>query len=678
MSNPFFKDFTAKYGAIPFDQIRLEHFLPAIEKALETARRKVKLIKENPEAPNFNNTMLALQEADEDLIAPTSVYYHLESAESDNEFKALSDVISPMIAEYQTEVSTDEMIFQRVKVVYDNRSKLGLTPEQLRLVEVSYKGFVRNGALLEGEQKEEFKNIEQELSKLSPQFSKNFLNATNAFSYHTTDEADIAGLPKTALEAATMRAKQKGFKQGWLFNLQFPSSNAVQTYCNNRELRKKIYLASNSRSFNDEFDNQENILKMVNLRDRKAKLLGYKNYAHYILEERMAETTETVFSFLNRIYEIAMPVAKKEVEEIRQYAKRLDGIDELMPWDLSYYGEKLKLEKFGFDTEQLRPYFKAENCVQGLFRVAEKLYGLRFVENTELPKWHKDVKVYEVFEGENSFVGLLYIDLYPRETKNGGAWMDCLKSQGLFRGKVERPHVIIVGNLTPSTEATPSLLSLEDVETLFHEFGHALHGLLSNCTYAGLASPRVEWDFVELPSQIMENWVLEEEALSLFAFHYQTGEVMPKELIEKVKSAQNYMKGWSNIRQLTFGMLDMDWYTADPATITDVKAFEANSIEKLRILPKIDSTCLSTILTHIFSGGYSAGYYSYKWAEVLDADAFGKFKETGVFNPQTAKSFRENVLARGNTEPPMDLFTKFRGRKPDPDAMLIRDGLLKK
>jgi len=678
MTNPFFKPWTTKHGAVPFDEIKLEHFMPAIEGALEVARQDLKKIKENPETPNFNNTILALEAINDYLHPPNRIYSHLEGAESDNEFKALADKISPLMSQYETEVTTDDVIFQKVKAVFDNMSTQNLSAEQKRLTEVYYKEFVRNGALLSDAKKEELKEIEQQLSTLSPQYAKNNLNATNAFSYHTTDEADIAGLPKTALEAAADRAKQKGFSQGWLFNLQAPSAIAVQTYCSNRDLRKKVYLASNSRSFNDEFDNQEIVLKMINLRDKKAKLLGYQNYAQYVLENRMAETNETVLNFLNRIYDIAMPVAIKEVEEISQYAKRTDGIEELMPWDLSYYGEKLKLEKFGFDTEQLRPYFKAENCVNGLFKVAERLYGLRFIETTQIPIWHKDVKVYEVFEGADSFVGLLYIDLYPRETKNGGAWMDNLKPQGLFNGKVERPHVIIVGNLTPSTEATPSLLSLDDVETLFHEFGHALHGLLSNCTYTSISSPRVLWDFVELPSQIMENWVLEEEALALFAFHYQTGEVMPKELIEKVKSAQNYMKGWQNIRQLTFGLLDMAWYTVNPTTIANVKEFEANAIEKLRILPKIDNTCLSTMLGHIFSGGYSAGYYSYKWAEVLDADAFGKFKETGVFNKETAKSFRENVLARGNSEPPMDLFVKFRGRKPDPDAMLVRDGLLKK
>jgi len=674
--NPFFTDWKTKYQAIPFDLIKLEHFMPAIEEYLKQAREKAKALKDSSETPNFENTILALEQVSEDLERPIQVYYNLLSTESDNEFKTLAEKIGPMLSKFSSEINMDDVIFAKVKSVYDNQDKEDLTSEQKMILDNKYSDFVRNGALLNDEKKKELEEIDKQLSVLSPQFSKNVLNATNAFSYHTTEKSEVDGIPENDLKAAEFRAKQKGHESGWLFNLQMPSMIPVLNFAKNRELRKKISMASGTRCTCGEFDTRDIIKKTINLRYQRARLLGYKNHSEYILEKRMAENPDTVTSFLERIFEVAMPVAKKELDEVKQFAKQIDGLNDIMPYDFSYYSEKLKKEKFGFEAEELKPYFKVENCVKGIFTVAEKLYGLRFVRNTEYPVYHKDVEVYEVYENQNDFVGLFYIDLFPRETKNGGAWMSDMKVQGLRNGKQERPHILIVGNFTPSTEDTPSLLTLMELETLYHEFGHALHGLLSNVTYTTLASPNVYWDFVELPSQIMENWVLEDETLALFAHHYQTGELIPKELVEKVKASQNFNKGYQNIRQLNFGFLDMSYYNQNPEKITDVIQFENEVLKKLRLLPALDGVCISTCFSHIFAGGYSSGYYSYKWAEVLDADAFEKFKEEGIFNRETAKSFRENILAKGGTMHPMELYKAFRGRKPDPDAMLRRDGLL--
>lgn len=676
MSNPFFTQRTTKYGAVPFHLIKFEHFMPAIEEFFKQAREKIDILKLNTAPPDFENTIIALESATEDIEEPIRIYFNLLSAESDNEFKTLAEKISPMLSQFSDEISMDEVIFSKVKAVYEQKENLPLNPEQKKLLEDCYKGFVRNGALLDPDKKKELQEINSQLSVLSPQFQKNVLNATNAFSYHTTDPDEVKGIPENDLKAAEFRAKQKSHESGWLFNLQAPSMVPVMTYADNRELRKKISLASGKRCIGDEFDTRDIIIKTAKLRYQRAKILGYGSHAEYVLEKRMAENPQTVHQFLERIYQVAMPVAKKEIEELKAFAKETDGLADFMSFDSGYYSEKLKKQKYGFDENALKPYFKVENCVNGLFLVAEKLYDLRFVKNTEIPVYHSEVEVYEVFEKSNDFVGLLYIDLFPRETKTGGAWMTTFRKQGLQKGKMERPHVSIVGNLTPSTAETPSLLNLREVETLFHEFGHALHALLSNVTYTNLASPDVLWDFVELPSQIMENWVLEPQTLDLFAHHYQTGEVMPAELISKVKAANHFHKGLFNIRQLNFGLLDMAYHDINPENLDDVLAFEDKTLEKLRLLPKIDGVSISTCFGHIFAGGYSAGYYSYKWAEVLDADAFEKFKEDGIFNKDTAKSFRENILARGNTQHPMDLYVAFRGRKPDADAMLRRDGLL--
>jgi len=673
--NPFFQSYNTPFDTIPFDKIRLEHFMPAIEEGLKDARESIQVIKDNPEKPNFDNTILALQINGELLDEVTTVYFNLYGAESNDEFKALAQKISPMLAQFQSQVMTDSELFKRVEKVYKNQE--GLNPEQKRLVEHYYKQFVRNGANLPPEKKKKLEEIDKELSTLSPKFSQNVLKSTNAFELHITDEKDLDGLPEGAKEAAAFTAKKKGKDGGWLFNLQIPSVLPIYKYAKNRKLREKINRAYGARAFNDEFDNREILMRIAQLRQERAELLGYKTHAQYVLEERMAETPETVEGFLERVYSVAFPAAQKEVEEIQKLAKETDDIVDFQTWDSAYYSEKLKKIKYNYDEEELRPYFKVENVIDGLFKVAEKLYGITFKQLKDIPVYHEEVKVYELDDKDGSHLGLLYMDLFPRETKRNGAWMTNFKTQGFSHGEIRRPHVGIVANLTPSSDKKPSLLDISEVQTLFHEFGHALHGLLSDCTYQTLASPNVYWDFVELPSQIMENWTLEKEALDMFAKNYKTGEKMPDELIQKVKKAQNFNKGMANIRQLSLGFLDMAWHAQDPRNIEDMVAFEEKVIDKTRLYPKVEGTNTSCSFGHIFAGGYSSGYYSYKWAEVLEADSFELFKEKGIFNQEIADSFRKNILAKGNTAHPMELYVKFRGREPDPDAMLKRDGLFK-
>ena len=675
-NNPFLKVRKNKYDAIPFDKIKTEDFMPSIEYGLEKAQQNIEKIKQVIDEPTFENCILPFETSSEFLDEVTSTYFNLYSSESDAEFKKLAQKISPMLAEYKSKILMDEILFGKVKKVYDNRKSLNLNDEQIKLVEETYKSFVRNGALLEPDKKKKLEELDKELSKLGPQFSQNVLNATNAFELHIADEKKLSGLPDIAKEAAAYTAKQKGKDSGWVFTLQYPSVMPVLNYADDRELRKKITKKYNSRAFGDKFDNQDILKKIAILRQERAELLGYKTHAEYTLQERMAEKVETVEDFFERIFSVAMPAAKKEISEVKAHAKELDSLNNIYGWDAQYYSEKLKKKKFDFDEEELRPYFKMENVIEGIFTVANKLYGLKFNQINDVPAYHSDVKVYEVTDDSDTFVGLLYLDLFPRETKQGGAWMTTFRSQGYYKGKVRRPHVSIVANLTPSTDKTPSLLRLGEVTTIFHEFGHSLHSLLSDCTYCSLSGTNVYWDFVELPSQIMENWVKEKEALDLFAFHYETGKKMPDELIQKVKKAETFNKGMMNIRQLSFGLLDMAWHSHDPRTVEDVEAFEDRAIEKIRLLPKTKGTNTSCGFVHIFHGGYSSGYYSYKWAEVLEADAFELFKEKGIFNKEIANSFWKNILARGNTVHPMELYIKFRGQKPDPDAMLKRDGLL--
>jgi len=675
-NNPFINRPQFKHGAVPFDDIKLEHFIPALDYAIAEAEKNLESIKNNPESPTFDNTALKMESGTELMGAVAHTYFNLMSAESNNKFKELAQEISPKLSAFNNKVLLDSKLFSRFQTLYENRDKDGLTSEQKRLVEEKYTEFTLNGALLSDADKEKVRKIDKELSKLSPKFSQNTLNSTNDFTYHTEDESELSGIPDMAKEQAAETAKKKNKDTGWIFTLQMPSYIPVMQYADNRELRKILYKARSKVSFGGKYDNQEIIKKITALRYEKAQILGFKEHAEYTLQKRMAGSTANVNKFLDRLYEIYYPAAKKELEEVRDLARK-DGVADLQAWDSAYYSEKLKKQKFDFEQEELRPYFKVENVIDGIYKVAELLYGIKFTEIKDVPVYHEEVRVFEVTEKNGDFLSLFYIDLHPRETKNGGAWMTCFRSQGLCDGKVERPLVSIVGNLTPSTEEKPSLLTFDEVKTIFHEFGHALHGMLSNVTYSSLASPDVYWDFVELPSQIMENWLGEKETLQLFAKHYETQEDIPDELIEKIKASQAFNKGLWGLRQLSLGLLDMAWHTTDPANIDNVAEFEKQAMEKTRLLPRVEGSNVSCSFGHIFAGGYSAGYYSYKWAEALDADAFEYFKENGIFNKEVATSFRTNILEKGNTKPPMELYVQFRGKEPDQNAMFRRDQLLK-
>ncbi|QEN06189.1 M3 family peptidase [Thiospirochaeta perfilievii] len=675
MKNPIIDKYDTKYGSIPFSKIEMNDYLPALEIGLINAYNNIKKIKSNVEPPNFTNTIEALEFVSEDLDKVANVYFNLYSLDSDADFKKLAEKISPKLAKFSGDIFTDTQLFDRVNKIYNDRENLSLSAEEKRLLDITYNSFRRNGALLKDDEKIELQKIDEKLSLLGPQFSKNTLDGTNSFELHITDPIRVKGLPESSLEAASFTAKNKGYEQGWVFTLQMPSYLPVMQYAEDRELRKELSLAYGTKNLGGEYDNRDIIKETIDLKFKRARLLGYNTHAHYTLEKRMANTPEIVDNFLNEIYETAYPAAKNELEEVKALAKEMDNIEDFNSWDFAYYSQKLKLKKYNFDPEVLRPYLKAENVINGVFDVANKMYGLNFIEVNNVELYHKDVTTYEVRDNNDSYIGLLYVDLYPRETKRSGAWMNTFKVQGLSNGEIERPHVLICGNLSPSTESKPSLLSFDETRTIFHEFGHALHGLLSNVRYKSLASPNVYWDFVELPSQIMENWLLEPETLSLFAKHYNTGEVLPTDLIEKVVKSQTFNAGNMNIRQLSLGFLDMAWHTTDPKDIGSVEEFEDKINEKTRLLPKTEGNT-STGFGHIFAGGYSSGYYSYKWAEVLDADAFEYFKEMGIFNKEVANSFRSNILSKGNTVDPMELYKKFRGTLPNSKALLKRDGLI--
>ncbi len=661
---------------IPFDKIQLGDFVPAIEQGIIVARENIRKIRENSAPATFENTLLALESTSELQEIASTIYFNLFSAEASQELQALAKEISPKNAAFASEVSLDPKLFARIKTVYENLAKSSLNEEQKMLTEKTYKSFVRNGALLNQEEKEKIKKIDQELAALGPQYSENVLKATNAFELVITDKKDLDGLPESAIEAGAQEAKRKSKDGQWIFSLQGPSFIPFMQYSNNRELRQKLWKAYGARAYLSENNNQKIILDMVRLRDERAKVLGYKNHAEITLTERMAETPKQVYDFLNQLLEPSLLSAKKDLQELREFAKELNGPVELMPWDFSFYSEKLKEKKFKFSEEELRPFFKLENVVQGVFKHAEKLYHLKFENVSNVPKYHPEVETYKVTDTQGNYIGLFYTDFFPRETKRDGAWMTSYRDQGLFMGEVRRPHISVVCNFTKPTPTKPSLLTYDEVTTLFHEFGHALHGLLSHCTYRSLSGTNVYWDFVELPSQIMENWVKEKEGLDLFAKHYESNAAIPFELIEKIKKSNQFQAGYYSLRQLSFSLLDMAWWTANPAEITDVTSFEIKATERARLFPVVEGVNSSCAFSHIFAGGYSAGYYSYKWAEVLDADAFEYFQEMGIFNPTVATKFKENILSRGGTEHPMELYKKFRGREPDPKALLRRQGLL--
>ncbi|HIS34987.1 MAG TPA: M3 family metallopeptidase [Candidatus Avirikenella pullistercoris] len=673
--NPLLEAFDTPFQTPPFDKIKTEHYLPAFEQAIEEARNEIDLIIANEEAPNFENTIEALEFAGRRLNMIQNIFFNLNNAATSDEMQQVALKVSPLITEFGNDISLNERLFAKVKTVYVDRDNFFLDKEQRRLLEKTYKSFTRSGADLTGKDKENYRAITKELSNLSLQFNQNLLAATNAFVLHLTDVADIEGLPSFVLDMGEAEAKNRGL-DGWVFTLQAPSMQPFMKYSKKRGLREKMWKAYNSRCFaDDSMSNKEIIKRITDLRLQKARLLGYDTHADYVLEERMAKNIPTVNGFLEQLLDKSISYAREEVAEIQEYARKKGFDQELMPWDFGYYSDKLKDEKYTLNDELLKPYFKLENLEKGIFILANKLYGLSFKENSEIPVYHPDVKVYEVYDETGKFLAVLYMDYFPRESKLGGAWMTVFREQGIYGGKEFRPFVSVVTNFTKPTPGKPSLLTFEEVTTLLHEFGHALHGMLSEGRYPSVTGTNVAWDFVELPSQIMENWATEKEFLALWANHYQTGEVIPDELIEKIKSAKNFLSAYANVRQLSFGMDDMAWHTIRQPVTEPVELFERHATEKTQLLPVIDNTCFSTSFGHIFAGGYSAGYYSYKWAEVLEADAFSLFKEKGGFDREVADSFRKNVLSQGDKDDAMTLFVNFRGHEPRVDALLEKLGL---
>ena len=661
-----------------FSEIENRHFKPAIEEAIRMTRMEIERITSSVAAPSFKNTIEALEYTGLKLDRITSIFFNLNAAETNEDIQKTAQEISPMLTDFRNDVIQDVNLFSRVKEVYEQRDELQLTKEQETLLEKKYKMFTRNGANLNEENKMELRDLDKKLASLSLKFGENVLAETNRFELHLTDEKDLEGLPKSARATAKTRAKEKS-QEGWIFNLHYPSYLPFMKYAENRELRKKMALAFGARGFHgDELDNQEHVLEISKLRYKRARLLGYQTYAHFQLEERMAETPEKVNDFLLELLEKAKPAAKDEFRELEDFARSKDGINQLQKWDAAFYSEKLKQEKFDLDDEKLKPYFELGNVIQGVFTVAGKLYGLRFEQIFDVDTYHPDVRTYRVLDESGKDLALFYADFHPREGKRGGAWMTSYKPQYKKDQVEERPQISVVCNFTNATEDEPSLLTFNEVTTLFHEFGHALHGILANTTYPSLSGANVFWDFVELPSQVLENWCYEKEALRLFAHHYQTQEIIPDVYIDNIKAAAAFHEGMSTLRQLSFGMLDMSWHGIDPSGIEDVKAHENQAFAPTELFPRVRENCMSTSFSHIFQGGYAAGYYSYKWAEVLDADAFEFFKENGIFDRKTAEKFKESVLSRGGTEHPLDLYKKFRGKEASPEALLRRAGLLPK
>ncbi|MEO1484834.1 MAG: M3 family metallopeptidase [Bacteroidota bacterium] len=674
MENPLL----VAFETAPFEKLKNEHFKPAFLAAIDAAKAEIDVIAQNPESPSFENTIESLEYSGKTLDRISSIFFNLNAAETNPEMQQIAQEVSPLLSQFSNDINLNQKLFERIKEVYEHRQTLHLNEEQNTLLEKRYKSFSRNGANLGEEDKKRLREIDASLAQLKLKFGENVLAETNAYELLITEESDLKGLPEGVVEAALQAAKAKE-KEGWLFTLDYPSYIPFMKYAENRELRKTLSTAFGSKGFHgDEHDNQDHVLQIASLRHERANLLGYATHADFVLEERMAKAPEKVISFLNELMEKAQPAAKAEFAEMEAFAKEMDGIDTLQKWDGAYYAEKLKQQKFSLDDEKLKPYFKLENVIDGVFKVAEKLFDLCFEPVDDIEKYHEEVKTFEVKDSKGNFISLFYADFHPRPGKRGGAWMTSYKPQYQKDGKNHRPHVSNVCNFTKPTASKPSLLTFNEVTTLFHEFGHALHGMLANTTYPSLSGTSVFWDFVELPSQIMENWCYEKEALELFAFHYKTGEVIPMELVQKIKESATFQEGMATLRQLSFGFLDMAWHSTDPSTISSVKEFETNAFRDTQLYPNTENTCMSTAFGHIFQGGYASGYYSYKWAEVLDADAFAYFKENGVFDTEIAKKFKENVLSQGGTKDPMELYKAFRGEEPKLDALLERSGLLKK
>lgn len=668
--------FSTPFGTFPFSKFTDSDYQTAIENAIQKAKDEIQHIIENTDAPTFANTIIPMTYSGMELEAVSSAFFNLHSAETNDEIERIAQEVSPLLAAFSNDLTLNPELFQKVKQVYEQ--DLELNPEFQMLLTTTYKSFVRNGALLNDAEKDQLRKIDEELSLVKLNFGKNILADQNAYRLHITQEEDLKGLPDGVIEMAKELAKSEE-KEGWLFSLDFPSYVPFMKYADNRELRKELAIAYGKRAFQkNENNNEENVLRIVQLRYERAKLLGYDSHAHFTLEERMAQSPEKVKAFLDDLLLKAKPAAEREYQELKDFAQKLDAIDDFQKWDASYYTEKLRQERFSLDDEKLKPYFQLENVLNGAFTVANKLYGLTFEEITTIDKYHDEVITYQVTGKDNELVAIFYADFFPRKGKRNGAWMTSFKPQyKTIDGTNERPHVSIVTNFSRPTGSTPSLLTFNEVTTLFHEFGHALHGMLADTVFPNLSGTSVFWDFVELPSQVMENWCYEKEALELFAHHYQTQELIPMEYVEKIKESASFMEGMATVRQLSFGILDMAWHGGNPTAISDLKSFETEAFKSTQIYPEVEENAMSPAFSHIFNGGYSSGYYSYKWAEVLDADAFAYFKENGIFNTEIASKFKENVLSKGGTEHPMTLYKRFRGQEPTVDALLKRAGLIK-
>lgn len=697
--NPLLQKLNTKYNSAPFNEIKEEHYLPAFKELIEKSKKEIDDIAQNPEEATFKNTIEDFAYASEQLDVVSNIFFNLNSAETNDEIQKIAQEVSPLLSEYSSQISQNEALFNRIKKVFDEKEKYALNEEQTTLLNETYKGFVRNGALLNDEDKKKLEKINMDLSLKSLQFGQNVLAETNNYFKHIVDKKDLAGIPEAILAQFAEEAKERNL-EGFVITLQHPSYVPFITYCENRELRKELALENGKKAFkNNEFDNQNLIKEIISLKQQKAEILGYKNYAEYVLEERMAKSPTKVFEFLNELLEKATPFAKKEIEELKILAKA-DGIAEMQSYDHAFYAEKLRKAKYDIDDEELKPYFQLDKVQEAVFKLAGKLFGLEFSEINDVQKYHPEVKTYEVLEKSKSwedgkseseknifneikpstdnhqpttkFKALLYADYHPRKGKRAGAWMTSFKSQKIENGENVRPHISVVCNFTKPTSDTPSLLTFQEVTTLFHEFGHALHGILANTQYPNLSGTSVKWDFVELPSQFLENYCYEQEFLKTFAKHYQTGEVLPDEKIQKISESKNFMEGYQTLRQLGFGILDMTYHTkVGELENWSVKEFEDNTTKKTQLYPMNPETAMSTSFSHIFQGGYSAGYYSYKWAEVLDADAFQYFKENGIFNPEIAAKYKI-LLSSGGTKDPMELYKNFRGSEPKVESLLKR------
>ena len=676
MQNPLLATYHTPYHTAPFHLIKTEHYEPAILKGMEMHNEEIEAIINNPEQPTFHNTIVALERSGATLDRAATIFGNLLSAETSDELQAIAQRVMPQLSEHSNNISLNEKLFARIKAVYDSAESTQLNQEDRVLLDKTYDGFIRNGANLPEADKERFRQISSELSVLTLQFSQNNLNETNSYELPLTLE-QLDGIPESVIEAYAQTAKEKD-KEGYVVTLHAPSLVPFLKYSRNRELRKQLYMAYNTQCIKDnENNNTEIVKKLVNLRLERAQLLGFQTAADYVLTKRMAENSLNVYQLLNQLLEAYTPTAHKEVAEVVALAKELEDEDfELMPWDWAYYSEKLKEKRFNLNEEELRPYFELGKVIEGVFGLATRLYGITFKKNEEIPVYHPDVETYEVYDENQELLAILYTDFHPRTSKRSGAWMTSFKEQWKDENGNSRPHVSITMNFTKPSANKPALLTFSEVNTFLHEFGHALHGMFANTTYQSLSGTNVYWDFVELPSQIMENFAIEKEFLNTFAKHYQTNEPIPAEMIQRIVNASNFNVAYACLRQLSFGLLDMAWYTRTEPFEGDVRTYEKEAWAKTQLLPNVPEACMTVQFSHIMAGGYSAGYYSYKWAEVLDADAFSLFKEKGIFNKEVANSFRKHVLSKGGTEHPMTLYKRFRGQSPDIQALLKRNGIV--